>query len=133
MPSKLKAGGTYPYVLPGDREEANPVTFHLHVLSCLQECELTDIRQEFFAGKRDKTLTAKEETQMLSKMLGVVVAKHPLGEGVDLQSVLTSGECWELIRDCINGTVLTEDERKKFVLPASSEADLAASGAVQSV
>lgn len=126
MPSKLKAGGTFPYVLKAEREEENPAVFNLRVLSCLEEAQLTESRNRYF----DRGKTDASEAEMLAEMLEVALHSHNVtGQPDDPREFLTSRECFELVAGAILGASLTEDERKKFVLPASSETECSASDA----
>lgn len=121
MPSKLKAGGIFPYQLKEERGEPDAPVFQLRVLSCLEEAELKASQTRYFnRGESDES-----ESAMLAEMIAVALASHPLDCG-DVREQLTSRECFELIAGAITGTMLTEDERKKFVLPALSAAELLA-------
>lgn len=117
MPTKLKAGGTFPYVLKDERGDDDAARFQLRVLSCLEEAELKRSQDKYFKRGEDDA----SEADMLAEMLSVALASHTL-DCQDVREQLTSRECFELVAGAITGTLLTEDERKKFVLPASSEA-----------
>ena len=111
MPSKLKAGGTFPYILEADREDENPAVFHLKILSCLEHEELTSLRDDYF----DKD--AAGHRQLLDAMLLQSVESWSVpghDQPQPLKAFLTAAECFELVAGAIRGTMLTADERKKL-------------------
>lgn len=120
MPSKLKAGGTFPYILAAERGEEDAAVFQLRVLSCLEEAELSESRERYFQrGEGDAS-----ESKMLAEMLKLALHSHNIaGQDDDPRSFLTSRECFELVAGAILGASLTADERKKFVLPPASETE----------
>ena len=128
MPSKLKAGGTFPYILEADRAESGPPQFNLRVLSVFENDELGQLRVAFVEAK------AAQRTELLQQALMMTVAKC-LIEGYEnepLPSFLTNLECWELINGATEGASLTPDQRKKFVSALQSEMDFSAGDAVAS-
>lgn len=128
MPSKLKAGGTFPFTLEADRDDATGPQFSLRVLSVLENDELGQIRTAFIEAK------AAQRTELLQEALTMTVAEC-LIEGYEsepLPSFLTNLECWELINGATEGASLTPDQRKKFVSALQSEMDCSAGDAVAS-
>jgi len=128
MPSKLKAGGTFPYILEADRADGGPPQFNLRVLSVFENDELGQLRVAFVEAK------AAQRTELLQQALTMTVAKC-LIEGYEnepLPSFLTNLECWELINGATEGASLTPDQRKKFVSALQSEMDFSAGDAVAS-
>jgi len=128
MPSKLKAGGTFPYILEADRGDGGPPQFNLRVLSVFENDELGQLRVAFVEAK------AAQRTELLQQALTMTVAKC-LIEGYEnepLPSFLTNPECWELINGATEGASLTPDQRKKFVSALQSEMDFSAGDAVAS-
>jgi hypothetical protein len=128
MPSKLKAGGTFPYILEADREDGGLPQFSLRVLSVFENDELGQLRVAFVEAK------AAQRTELLQQALTMTVAKC-LIEGYEnepLPSFLTNLECWELINGATEGASLTPDQRKKFVSALQSEMDCFAGDAVAS-
>jgi hypothetical protein len=125
MPSKLKAGGTFPFILEADRGDGGPPQFNLRVLSVFENDELGQLRVAFVEAK------AAQRTELLQQALMMTVAKC-LIEGYEnepLPSFLTNLECWELINGATEGASLTPDQRKKFVSALQSETDSSADGA----
>lgn len=128
MPSKLKAGGTFPFTLEADRGDATEPQFNLRVLSVFDNDELGQLRVAFVESKADR------RTELLQKALAMTVAEC-LIEGYEtepLPSFLTNLECWELINGATEGASLTPDQRKKFVSALQSEMDFSAGDAVAS-
>jgi hypothetical protein len=128
MPSKLKAGGTFPYILEADRADGGPPQFSLRVLSVFENDELGQLRVAFVEAK------AAQRTELLQQALTMTVAKC-LIEGYEnepLPSFLTNLECWELINGATEGASLTPDQRKKFVSALQSEMDFSAGDAAAS-
>jgi len=126
MPSKLKSGGTFPYVLADERGDDKPAVFMLRVLSCLEEAELTESRDRYFnRGESDAS-----EAEMLAEMLGIALESHNVeGQPDDPRSFLTSRECFQLVAGAIMGAALSADEGKKFVSQPASETECSASDA----
>jgi hypothetical protein len=126
MPSKLKSGGTFPYVLADERGDDKPAVFMLRVLSCLEEAELTESRDRYFnRGESDAS-----EAEMLGEMLRIALESHSVeGQPDDPRSFLTSRECFQLVAGAIMGAALSADERKKFVSQPASETECSASDA----
>ena len=120
MPSKLKAGGTFPYVLECDREDDPGSVFHLNILSCAEEEELLDARERYFEASGDKA----KQRELTLVMLGIAVKSFDVKgqEGKELKTFLTDRECFELVAASVNGTILSPGERKKFVSPQPSDA-----------
>jgi hypothetical protein len=117
MPSKLKAGGVFPYMLKDDRDDKTSCVFQLRVLSCMEEEELRLARDRYFQrGDSDAS-----EAVMLKEMLDIAVVGHNIPGVSDLRTELTSAECFELVAGAIGGSVLTAEERKKFVWQPTSE------------
>lgn len=117
MPSKLKAGGVFPYQLKDDREDKDAAVFQLRVLSCLEEEELRLARDRYFQrGDSDAS-----EAVMLKEMLDIAVVGHNVPGVSDLRAALTSAECFELVAGAIGGSVLSTEERKKFVWQPTCE------------
>lgn len=119
MPSKLKAGGTFPFTLEADRNDEQKPQFNLRVLSVFDNDELGQLRLEYIEAKADK------RTELLEQALSLTVAAC-LIEGYEnepLPSFLTNLECWELINAATEGASLTPEQRKKFVSPSPSETD----------
>ena len=128
MPSKLKAGGTFPFILEADRGDGGQPQFSLRVLSVFENDELGQLRVAFVEAK------AAQRTELLQQALTMTVAKC-LIEGYEsepLPSFLTNLECWELINGATEGASLTPDQRKKFVSALQSEMDFSAGDAVAS-
>lgn len=124
MPSKLKSGGTFPYVLSDERGEDKPAVFMLRVLSCLEEAELVESRDRYFnRGDSDAS-----ESTMLGEMLSIALASHSIeGQPEDPRAFLTSRECFQLVAGAITGAALSADERKKFVSHPASGMECSAS------
>ena len=95
MPSKLKAGGTFPYVLECDREDDPGSVFHLNILSCAEEEELLDARERYFEASGDKA----KQRELTLVMLGIAVKSFDVKgqEGKELKTFLTDRECFELV------------------------------------
>lgn len=131
MPSKLKAGGVYPYILSDDRNDCDKPQFSLRVLSAYQDCEIAEIRKEFLAA----TGQHAKRAELLEKALLLAVDSCHI-EGWQNEStwntMLTSLECWELINAATEGANLTNEERKKFVSALQSEMDFSAGDAAAS-
>jgi hypothetical protein len=127
MPSKLKAGGTFPYILEADRGDGGPPQFAIRVLSAFEDGELNAIRAEYIAA----TGQPAKRTELIGQALAIVVGGcHIEGIKADaLVSELTALECWELINAATEGATLKADERKKFVSPPPCETDSCADGA----
>jgi hypothetical protein len=128
MPSKLKAGGTFPYILEADRGDSGQPQFSLRVLSVFENDELGQLRVAFVEAK------AAQRTELLQQALTMTVAKCLIEghENEQLPSFLTNLECWELINGATEGASLTPDQRKKFVSALQSEMDFSAGDAVAS-
>jgi hypothetical protein len=107
--SKLIAGRTYPVLF-------DEWTIELRVLSGELADRLNQITKEF---AKTSTVELRDEAY------AITVASWPW-EG-SLRSVLTDRECWQLVAKAIEGASLTADERKKFVLPPTSEQELSGS------
>jgi hypothetical protein len=127
MPSKLKAGGTFPYIMEADRGDGGQPQFAIRVLSAFEDGELAAIRAEYIAA----TGQPVKRTELIGQALAIVVgACHIEGIKADsLTSELTALECWELINAATEGATLKADERKKFVSPPPCETDCSADGA----
>ncbi len=120
MPSKLKAGGTFPFTLEADRNDGQGPQFNLRVLSVFDNDELGQLRTEYIGEKQ-----ADKRTELLQQALSMTVAAC-LIEGYEnepLPSFLTNLECWELINAATEGASLTPEQRKKFVSPSPSETE----------
>ena len=128
MPSKLKAGGTFPFILEADRGDGGQPQFSLRVLSVFENDELGQLRVAFVEAK------AAQRTELLQQALTMTVAKCLIEghENEPLPSFLTNLECWELINGATEGASLTPDQRKKFVSALQSEMDFSAGDAVAS-
>jgi hypothetical protein len=111
MPSKLKSGGVFPYMLKDDRDDETAPVFQLRVLSCMEEQELRDARDRYFKRGTDDA----SEAVMLEEMVAVAVVAHNMKGVSSLIRELTSAECFELVAGAIGGCVMTAEERKKFV------------------
>ena len=111
MPSKLKSGGVFPYMLKDDRDDKDAPVFQLRILSCMEEQELRDARDRYFERGKDDA----SEAVMLEEMLAVAVVAHNMQGVSSLVRELTSKECFELVAGAIGGCVMTAEERKKFV------------------
>jgi hypothetical protein len=111
MPSKLKSGGVFPYMLKDDRDDQAAPVFQLRVLSCMEEQELRDARDRYFERGKDDA----SEAVMLEEMVAVAVVAHNMKGVSSLIRELTSAECFELVAGAIGGCVMTAEERKKFV------------------
>jgi hypothetical protein len=128
MPSKLKAGGTFPFTLEADRNDDKPQFFGVRVLSAFEDAEVSEIRQQFLAVKG-----GRERVALIQSAVNICVADAPHPLVVEqLTQTLTSLECWALINAATEGANLTNEERKKFVLPLQSEMDFSAGDAVAS-
>jgi hypothetical protein len=126
MPSKLKAGGSFPYVLPEERGDDKPAVFMVRVLSCLEEAELKEVRDRYF----ERTVTDESESDMLGEMLRISLESHNIeGQPDDPRAFLTSKECFSIVAGAIEGATLSADERKKFVLLPASVTECSASDA----
>jgi hypothetical protein len=125
MPSKLKAGGTFPYILQSDRGDDAPQFFGLRVLSAFEDAGVSEFRTEFLAKKG-----GLERVSIIQSAINICVADapHPLVVQ-ELTQALTALECWELINAATEGASLTSEERKKFVSPPPCETDSCADGA----
>lgn len=120
MPDKLRAGGSFPYILESDREQEQKPQFQIAVLSAADNDAVIELRDQFIAIK-DKSERTKTLQSILERCVKSVCIE---GYGVeDLRELLTERECWELASAAINGAALTPEERKKFVLPPQSETD----------
>ena len=128
MPSKLKAGGTFPFILEADREDGGLPQFSLRVLSVFENDELGQLRVAFVEAKGEK------RTELLQEALAMTVAECLIEgyQGEPLPSFLTSMECWELINGATEAGGLTPEQRKKFVSALQSETDCSAGDAVAS-
>jgi hypothetical protein len=128
MPSKLKAGGTFPYILEADRSDGGPPQFAIRVLSAFEDGEVAAIRREFV----DATGQPAKRTELIEKALLLAVDACHI-DGFQNEStwnmLLTSLECWELINAATEGASLTSEERKKFVSPPPCETDSCVGGA----
>jgi hypothetical protein len=125
MPSKLKAGGTFPYAFEADRGDNAPQFFGLRVLSAFEDAEVSELRTEFIAKKG-----GHERVSVIQSAINICVADapHPLVVQ-ELTQTLTALECWELINAATEGASLTHEQRKKFVSPPPCETDCSADGA----
>jgi hypothetical protein len=125
MPSKLKAGGTFPFTLEADRGDATGPHFNLRVLSVFENDELGQLRVAFVEAK------AAQRTELLQEALAMTVADCLIDGYLSepLPSFLTNLECWELINAATEGASLTPDQRKKFVSALQSEMDFSAADA----
>jgi hypothetical protein len=128
MPSKLKAGGTFPFTLEADRDDATGPQFNLRVLSVFDNDELGQLRVAFVEAK------GQQRTELLQQALAMTVAECLIEghQGEPLPSFLTSLECWELINGATEAGGLTPDQRKKFVSALQSEMDFSAADATPS-
>ena len=127
MPSKLKAGGTFPYILEADRSDGVQPQFAIRVLSAFEDGELNAIRDEYIATHGQP---AKRTDLIKQALVMTVAACHIENIKADaLMSELTARECWELINAATEGATLKADERKKFVSPPPCETDSSADGA----
>lgn len=129
MPSKLRAGGVFPFTFEEDRD-GTLHQFMLNVLSAEQADILSDIRTSFLAAT-----DGKERARLESEALAITVNRC-LIEGCTvegLRGVLTHTECWGLINAAQEASTLSASEKKKFVLPLLSETDKSADDAVPSV
>ena len=127
MPDKLRAGGSFPYVLEGDRTGTQSPQFKVRVLSASDNDAVIDLRDEFISAKEKS-----DRIQIVGQILDRCV-DEVLIEGyskVDLQDLLTDRECWELISAAIEGAALTAEERKKYVSPPPSDSEQSANDAV---
>jgi hypothetical protein len=124
MPSRLKAGGTFPYILEADRGDGPDPQFSIQVLSAFDDGEIASIRAEYIAA----TGQPAKRAELLSRALAISVSGcHIAGWSVDsLTKNLTSLESWELINAATEGASLTAEQRKKYVLPSPSETDCSA-------
>jgi len=117
MPSKLRAGGVFPYILLEDRATETVPQFELRILSGEDTDEVASLRKQFIEGQ--------DKQASFLKLIEKTVAKCviPGMEGQSIRSVLTDRECWELIAAAITGAALTSEERKKYVSPPKSAMD----------
>lgn len=120
MPRKLKAGGTYKYILKEDREDANPVSFDLLIPSVDEDGLIRDLTDQ-----HRKATDRNEKKSLLVEALRVAVKGW---KGIDdtfsaeaLIDVLTPRECYELLSDVALEAALSVDERKKFESRSASE------------
>jgi hypothetical protein len=129
MPSKLRAGGTFPFILADDRGDTTEPQFNIRVLSVLENDQLGQIRNSFI----NESHPAKR-SELLNTALAMTVADCLLEQvsGEPMLSFLTPLECWELINAATEGASLTAEQRKKFVSPPLSETDSSAEGAAAS-
>lgn len=116
MPSKLRAGGVFPFILADDREETTDPQFNLRVLSAQENAELSILRTEYIAAE-----TLLERLKVLRSALSLTVVDCFLSDSEPIESLLTETECWEVINGSSGGSLLTAEERKKFVSPHLSE------------
>lgn len=119
MPSKLRAGGLFPYILIEDRGDCTDCRYNLRVLSCDDNAMVLDLRNEYVAAK-----DPKQRNEVFRSILDLCV-----DDAASVTSVLTERECWELIGAAIEGAALTADERKKFLSPPPSETENSADDA----
>lgn len=126
MPDKLRAGGTFPYILEADREETQSPQFALRVLSVGDNAKLNDLREQFLSTKQPS-----ERSDHLQSMLDLSVGKVMAKECEPLQEVLTERECWELINAATMGAALSPGERSKFALQPKSTSGESASAAAE--
>lgn len=115
MPSKLKAGGVFPYTLEADRTDSEP-QFEIVVLSSEENESIGELRRQYLENKDGRNA-------YLDQMLGMAVKRCliPGHENAKLRAILTDLECWELINAATAGAVLTPEERKKFGLQVKLE------------
>jgi hypothetical protein len=119
MTSKMKAGGTFPFVMEDDRDQATPPVFLIRVLSAYDDAEVSRIRSDFIAAK-----DAMERLAFTQEAITKCVAEAPEGMAVaELTHRITAVGCWHLINAATEGASLTVEQRKKYVSPASSETD----------
>ena len=109
MPSKLRAGGVFPFILADDREETTDAQFNLRVLSAQENAELSILRTEYIAAE-----TLLERLKVLRSALSLTVVDCFLSDSEPIESLLTETECWEVINGSSGGSLLTAEERKKF-------------------
>lgn len=126
MPSKLRAGAGFPYIMEADRGEVTEPQFTLRVLSADDSDALVDLRNEYTSTDDDK-----KKRQIRNQMLGIAVVECKVSSE-PVSSILTDLECWEVITAATAGAMLTADERKKFVSPPLSETGNCASDAAAS-
>lgn len=111
MPKKLKAGGALPYTLKEDRDEPQPVTFQLKVLSALDSDTVSSLSEAY---QKATTAAAKNEALLAlleATVLGWSLPDYSLGK---LYETLTKRECWELVSEATLAATLTGEERKKL-------------------
>ena len=118
MPSKLRAGGTFPYILEDDRVEGASPQYKINVLSYQQSMLCSDLRAEFIA-----TTDKQERLRIVSELLTMEVEECLISEykQVSFFDYLTELECWELINTATMGANLSNEQRKKFVSPLKYE------------
>jgi molybdopterin-guanine dinucleotide biosynthesis protein len=127
MPDKLRAGGSFPFILEGDRTETQSPQFKIRVLSASDNDAVIELRDEFIAAK-EKTDRRQIVGQILDRCVSEVLIEGY--STVDLQDLLTDRECWELISAAIEGAALTAEERKKYVSPPQFASEQSANDAV---
>lgn len=128
MPSKTRAGGSFPYILEEDRSEVTQPQFAIRILSVSDNEAVVDLRDEFV--ENSDRIKRKE---IMKSIMEITVASVLQEELNPLQENLTERECWELINASILGSALTADERKKFALPQQSDTDSSVSDAAEGV
>ena len=123
MPSKLRAGGVFPFILIDDRAETTDTQFTLRILSAQENAELSCVRGEYVNSK-----SLEERLRFVRSALALTVVDCFLSDSDPIESLLTETECWEVINAATEGATLTADERKKFVSPPLSEMECSAEG-----
>jgi hypothetical protein len=111
MPRKLKAGGSIPYVLKEDREDAEPVTFQLKVLSALDSDTVAALSEQYQQSTSAADKNVAVECLLRETVLGWSLPDFSIE---NLYSTLTKRECWELVSEATLAATLTGDERKKY-------------------
>ena len=127
MPDKLRSGGSFPFILAGDRTETDSPQFKIRVLSSSDNDAVIELRDAFVASKtkQDRSTILDE---LLEKCVNEVLIDGYSKDG--LKDLLTERECWELIAAAIEGASLTTEERKKYVSPPPSDMESSAVDAV---
>ena len=123
MPSKLRAGGVFPFILIDDRAETTDTQFTLRMLSAQENAELSAVRGEYVNSK-----SLEERLRFVRSALALTVVDCFLSDSQPIEALLTETECWEVINAATEGATLTADERKKFVSQPSSEMECSAEG-----
>jgi len=123
MPSKLRAGGVFPFILKDDRADTTGTQFTLRILSAQENAELSSVRGEYVNSK-----SLEERLRFVRSALALTVVDCFLSDSQPIEALLTETECWEVINAATEGATLTADERKKFVSQPSSEMECSAEG-----